>query len=191
MTLHEQAAAAMRDLRATIAGLESKLRVSKRNYVASNCRHAEPIVPPVVQPVKAEAEVHAETKVAAPSSTDLQSPESMHGVDVLNALVPEKVSPEQPETALTEPLMLLEVPQLEEKSAALSIPKEQAIATVQVTPEPGLKTIVPEPAPAIKAAPTARKLPAPKNLSNLKNHCVNVCLHHLQTSFMVATSWSK
>ena len=97
-----------------IARLEEELRRFK-------LQTREPVVPSVVPPVKAEAGVQLESRVAAPSSTDLQSPQPMPAVDALNALVPEEVLPEQPETALTEPLMLLEVPQLEERRARHSV----------------------------------------------------------------------
>ncbi|TXI91213.1 MAG: DUF2339 domain-containing protein [Burkholderiaceae bacterium] len=185
MTLHEQAAAAMRDLRATIAGLESKIARLEAELLRFKSQARDVVQSSVAEKDerRAEAEVQAaaqtaaqatesplttapvsastESSVAVKATNDLAS--AVEPLPALDALVPEAVTTPQSDHALTEPLMLLEVPQLEEeKSAALSIPKEQAMATVQVTPEPELKTIVPEPVPAIKATPAARKLPAPK-----------------------------
>jgi uncharacterized membrane protein len=168
MTLHEQAAAAMKDLRATIAKLEEKIKSleAELQVVRSAKAPADSSVTSTLDSVTATHK-QAETSGADLSSTTTstvatRSDTTSLDLEPLMQLDADEGIESQQALAPNLPLVNLDLPQIEKApQTALSVKTEQAVASVSVPVPASLHTIV---TPEIEApAPASQRvrLPAP------------------------------
>lgn len=168
MALHEQAAAAMNEVRATIARLEAKIKSLEAELQAVRAaKSASDHVPLAdVDPAKSmktvvAASMQATNATATSVLTTAPETEPM-ALEPLMQLDAEEGVDSQQALAPNVPLVNLDLPQLEKNTqTALSIKAEQTVANVSVPVPTSLHTIV---TPEIEAPAPVRKrarLPAP------------------------------
>ena len=180
MTLHEQAAAAMKEMRATLAKLESKIK-SLEAELHTLRTGASPTVPTIVATTAndivtaesqhtitaASTDNSSATLIAALAPSEVAPVNETVKIEALMQLdaeeIVEEITEDKRELAPNVPLVNLDPPQLEKNTqTALSVKTEQAVATVAVPTPANLNTIVRPEIEAPAVAPKQARLSAPR-----------------------------